>query len=77
MWAGAHERWERGVGGRIDDAQDSPERMMVSLMVVMVMIMVRHKSPLMRGDGGDDDDDVSRNTMWLSETHWDRANAPE
>ena len=36
---------------------------MVSLMVVMVMIMVRHKSPLMRGDGGDDDDDVSRNTM--------------
>ena len=25
MWAEAQERWERGDGGRIDDAQESPE----------------------------------------------------
>ena len=25
MWAGAQERWERGVGGRIDEEHDSPE----------------------------------------------------
>ena len=25
MWAGTQERWERGVGGRIDEEHDSPE----------------------------------------------------
>ena len=44
MWGGAHERWERGVGGRIDEAQDSPDNCVddgdeVVLMMKEIMVM--------------------------------------